>query len=499
VFCVLLVAFGSWVFATPLGSAPDEPAHVVKAVSVWQGELRGHPRSVPSLRPGVDVDLDVVRIPRSYLDYAAAGQCSWGKPDLNAACGVRPSTSDRQVEAITPAGSYHPLYYVLVGWPSRVLSGGTGVYAMRLVSASICAGLLTVAYCCLRRRVDQPRAALALVVALTPVAYYLGAIVNPNGVEVAAGIVTWCAALAVFGAWDAKVELDRCSVGGLVVGVGLLANGRVVGVAFAAAIIALALGVAGWRRCRSMLSDRRAWLLAAALAATGVPALIWLVLNPVVVVAIPGFPAGQNEVISLLATIDDWQRQQVSMLGWNDTGPVIVSVAAWSIAGSLLLATVLMFARTSRIVVMGVAIGVALLLPVALLIPTMDQIGPMWMGRYGLAFNAGLPVMAVLVTRGNLTWARVRPLALTCAAICAVGIGAAQFSWLHRNAVGALGPLPLWEWHGWSPPIPAAVLLLTSLVAPVAALWVGVADRPASGPITAMESPDGDRQGVASP
>lgn len=123
----------------------------------------------------------------------------------------------------------------------------------------------------------------------------------------------------------------------------------------------------------------------------------------------------------------------------------------------------------------------------------------MWMGRYGLAFNAGLPVMAVLVTRGNLTWARVRPLALTCAAICAVGIGAAQFSWLHRNAVGALGPLPLWEWHGWSPPIPAAVLLLTSLVAPVAALWVGVADRPASGPITAMESPDGDRQGVASP
>ncbi|HPU40487.1 MAG TPA: hypothetical protein PLS63_13025, partial [Microthrixaceae bacterium] len=77
VFVIVYVALCSWVLATPLGSAPDEPAHVVKAVSVWQGELRGSPRSVPSLRPGVDVDLDVVHIPDSYLDYAAGGQCSW--------------------------------------------------------------------------------------------------------------------------------------------------------------------------------------------------------------------------------------------------------------------------------------------------------------------------------------------------------------------------------------------------------------------------------------
>lgn len=477
VFVIVYVALCSWVLATPLGSAPDEPAHVVKAVSVWQGELRGSPRSVPSLRPGVDVDLDVVHIPDSYLDYAAGGQCSWGKPDLNAACDAEPRTDDRRVEAVSPAGSYHPLYYTLVGWPSRILSGGSGVYAMRFVSAAICALLLSAAYCSLRRLVGRPVAAMGLTVALTPVAFYLGGIVNPNGVEVAAGILTWCAALRVFCDWDVTRRPAWPGVVSLVAGCAFLANGRAVGAVFAVAILVLALATAGWSRVRPMVTDRRAWALVGALLVAGVPSLIWLAFNPVVIVPIPGSPPGQNEIVTLVGMVDDWQRQQVAMLGWNDTGPVTVAVVAWSIAGSLLLGTVLMFARRRMIISLGAAIAVALLLPFALLIPTMDSIGPVWMGRYGLAFNAGLPILAVVATRGMIPWLRARPIALGCAVLCTLGMAAAQFSWLHRNAVGSAGPLPFWEWNGWAPPVPAVLLLLTTLAVPVAAFCVAAAQR----------------------
>ena len=42
-FAVLFIAVAAWSFASPLGSAPDEPAHLIRAASLVRGELIGKP------------------------------------------------------------------------------------------------------------------------------------------------------------------------------------------------------------------------------------------------------------------------------------------------------------------------------------------------------------------------------------------------------------------------------------------------------------------------
>ena len=50
----------------------------------------------------------------------------------------------------TTAGAYPPLYYLLVGWPSRIMSAADGLYVMRIVSALLCATLFIAAWLALR-------------------------------------------------------------------------------------------------------------------------------------------------------------------------------------------------------------------------------------------------------------------------------------------------------------------------------------------------------------
>ena len=132
----LFVMCALWAIATPAMSSPDEPSHTVKAVAVARGEFSGvqGPRPTTWTIPGA---LTTVQVP---ADYAVVGglNCYALMPEHDASCipGL-PSDHTTLVDAYTAAGHYPPLYYLLVGWPSRFLPADPGILAMQIGRAHV--------------------------------------------------------------------------------------------------------------------------------------------------------------------------------------------------------------------------------------------------------------------------------------------------------------------------------------------------------------------------
>ncbi|HUY86122.1 MAG TPA: DUF2142 domain-containing protein, partial [Acidimicrobiales bacterium] len=120
-----------------------------------------------------------------------------------------------------------PLYYLLVGWPTLLMSTPSSLYAMRIISAILNGAMLAVAYLAaglrlfplrnsaiLRKftrhkfttpvRVQVPSTqrnnylSLGVTIAMTPVVLFNGSIINPNGLEATGAIALWSCLAAMF-------------------------------------------------------------------------------------------------------------------------------------------------------------------------------------------------------------------------------------------------------------------------------------------------------------
>ena len=98
---------------------------------------------------------------------------------------------------MTYSGRYPPLYYAVVGLPTLVVHSTDAVFLMRLLGALLCAVLLGLAYMVLATWSQNRILAAGFLCALTPAAVYLGSVVNPNGLEIAAAICLWCSGLVL--------------------------------------------------------------------------------------------------------------------------------------------------------------------------------------------------------------------------------------------------------------------------------------------------------------
>ena len=128
---------------------------------------------------------------------------------------VAAAAEDRRLPALRPrrphdraaqrAARYSPVYYLPVGVPLAIWPDRTGVVAARLVSALLCALLLAGAVAA-AVRVGSRLLVLGVVLAATPIALNLAGAVNPNGLEICAGILTWCALLGLVRAPQDRLE-----------------------------------------------------------------------------------------------------------------------------------------------------------------------------------------------------------------------------------------------------------------------------------------------------
>lgn len=201
-----LVAFflmgAAWAIALPSNGTYDENQHIVRAYAVVDGQL------LPSGK-GVDaagLPAEAFRAPRSLLPENSA--CTWQpRPPQPAAC-QRKVTDSTRTDMPTQAARYSPVYYALVGLPLRVSPDFTGVVVARLISALLLAMLLASAMAIAARYCGRLMVAAVALVS-TPMVLNLGGAVNPNGMEIGAGVLLFVSLLAlVRGRQDAPSPAD---------------------------------------------------------------------------------------------------------------------------------------------------------------------------------------------------------------------------------------------------------------------------------------------------
>jgi hypothetical protein len=479
----LFLVFALWAVSSPLMGVPDEPAHTVKAASVWHGQLRGDVEEMEGeagMSGSGRITVDVVRVPESYASAHAVPGCYAFRPDVPASCAPDLEDSGRMVTTHTTAGPYPPLFYLLVGWPSRLVQNDAGAYMMRMVAALLGAASIAFALRSLSRVVPVPLGVVAVTVAITPMVPFLVGSINPAGFEIAGAMLWWAASMALALSWSSERELDRGLVAELLVGFAVLTNTRSLGLLFAGLALGVVAAFVGLERCRVVVRDRRSWVLAGVMAVIAGASVAWVVASGHLG-SVPGapLPPGSRPLVVLGGAMDDFLRQLVAVFGWKDT-TVTSSIATWMVAALMLLgAVVLAGTAWRRAVVLGGAVAVVLL-PVFLQLSTVERDGLAWQGRYLLPFAVGVPMMAAVAIAPAASELRsgTRALAVVVTAMCGFAVAVGQFAWLHRSTIGvAVDSLNPMSWDGWAPPVHPAVLVGSTVLlacVPVAAVAIGL-------------------------
>ena len=123
-FALVTVLSGLWGIANPPFAAPDEPAHVKRAVALDHGELTGETASRRLRRELVGAGNQPGRA-CARGSARSDPACFAFKPDISASC---LSSGDPAATPIrlTTAGRHPPAYYGVVGLVSLVYPPGWG-------------------------------------------------------------------------------------------------------------------------------------------------------------------------------------------------------------------------------------------------------------------------------------------------------------------------------------------------------------------------------------
>jgi hypothetical protein len=171
----LLVAIAGlgFIVSTPPSAGPDEPAHEVTA---WYLSGNGvAPKSIESFS-----------VPAAF---SVGHPCFAEKPTVTASC-VPPVTPAQATLSTSSVLNYPPPYYWAVGLGQRLAAGLGNEYADiggRLASFLLNFGALLLLSLYMRRR--SPWWGTFLLLVSTPMAVFLGIVVNPSGWEITCGIV----------------------------------------------------------------------------------------------------------------------------------------------------------------------------------------------------------------------------------------------------------------------------------------------------------------------
>ena len=464
-FAVIAALSVLWALASPIFSVPDENAHATKAVAQVRGQIFGYSKEGERHK--------VVDLPESYR-YNQSILCYALHPDVTASCHTELGDPIGTDYFGTWVGSYNPLYYYLVGWPSLFFDGTAGIYAMRVVSALLGAALLGWAFQLALSRSRRPWLPLALAFGAMPMVLYFFGSVNPQGLEVAAGVTLWVGLLRLFEAYSSSEPVRMRAPWpvwtAVTVSALILANVRALGPLWVVLLVAMVAFASGWPATKTLFTTGSSYGWIAVVAAGGIFSLVWTQSG--------GSLSGQalasdaplvgasflTAFAYMIRTTPDFLHEVFGYFGWFDAVPPGWSY--WLIAGVLTLVLVLGFTAVRRrnVLVLAVALAAALLVPALVQGYSAHQTGVIWQGRYFLFFYLGVVILAAwgLSSEGaqrvaflarRITWVGASMLAV-------FGI-VVFFFILRRYVVGAEHPIgQMWKNPGWQPPLTWAVLLV---------------------------------------
>ena len=472
-FALVTAIGGAWALATPIFAAPDEPAHVIRAVAAAHGQLRGrefgpHTRNVPPYPVPVDkkpwLTHTIVDVPAAYR--------SWGNikclvfnlnPVATAAC-LRLEGSNHDAPALTHYGRYPPGYYLAVGTVSYIVPAGRAqVYAMRMLTVLIGAALIASAAVSLLTALPGSLTLLALAVALTPMVFFMLGTVNANAVEIAAGIGVWGSGVAL-----ATGDIDRLGprvIDRLGIASVILVLARPDSAVMFALILAVLAVAAGRQTIGRLAREARARVWAGAVAGAGVLQLGWFAYagtfdtNRI----FPQIPTAGSRSEILRAVVGhefDWLRHMIGSFGWLDAPAPTGTIVLWVVGLGAVLGVALLGSTRRLLIAIGLAIALCMLVPVAFEAHQARTAGYYWQGRYLLPFAVGVPMLCALAfARSRIERAPTRRIVLT------VGIGLALADFLalaqqlRRYSVDPHGTIWFFTAARWNPPVPSLLLL----------------------------------------
>jgi len=476
-----------WSVATPLNTGPDEASHAAKAASTVRGVPLGE--RTPGRSPGY---RDVV-IPGAL--WGPDWQCLMLQPDVTADC-ISFDLPSGEVTYTTSAGTYPPTYYAVVGLPTLVFTGIAGVRLERLVGAALFGAFVGLAWTAAGwcRRPGAVRAALA--VAITPMAVFCGAVINPSGLEISAAVAFWVALLA------------RVSGGGRQTAVMVAVSGVALVLSRAAsplwaalivAVIALWAGVA--TRERIVHTIRSLWLALVPVGLAGAAQLAWVKVVGVDDLheeQLTRFQDVSEAVRGALGRMGYLVQHSIGTVGWLDVYPPFVTVVVWCLAGSGFVVLAAIGARWRQLAALAVLTALWWVMPAVFEADQATQSAFQWQGRYGLPLLVGLPVLAA----GSLSFRLGDVVRRRARLLLGVGLWVghvAVFYWaLHRYMVGASGPLWPFGSPAWNPPGGGMVNLVVFAVVTAAFLAALLGLPAGASRSTAEEPPHGSEHALDS-
>jgi hypothetical protein len=416
-------------------SSPDEAAHLVRAISVSEGEWRGAEVKVP---PGEQVTTEMLnsrefRVPERF-GVVDASPCFAAKPTVTAAC--TPVYQRAGPVAQSYVGTYYPVLYGPLGLAARLTQRvEQAIYAERLVGSLACGLLLLGAWFCISGRWSKA----AWLCAAGPLTFFVGSSAATNGIEVAASVCFVAASLSLAHRVERRGLWAIWTLSGVA-----LASAKALGPVFVVfdliAVALLAHRVRWWAR-----GDRRALAGGAALLLACSANGLWSLLY--VRSVSPLGPRFGHNMKAAAAQIVHLPRELYSDFGWQDTatpahlwvfGSIAVAIVLWTAFARMglmqrLWLCVLVLsagAATYGVSVAGIAGSDAL------------------QARYTLALIAPLPLLAASTLRSSAD--KWRPLVVGI--LMVVVNAAALFGNARRYAVGSDGAVNFVGHARWNPP-----------------------------------------------
>ncbi|MBN1171440.1 MAG: DUF2142 domain-containing protein, partial [Micromonosporaceae bacterium] len=389
VFVAFFLLFGAWSVAAPHAGSPDEDDHVLRAYDVAGGNIW------PTLAEERNKTGVSVMAPRSLIRE----RCWQWDPTKSVACTSDPG-GDRTLErTYLVAGRYQPVYYGLVGLPLRWSPDWLGILLARFISCAVCAALLAMALTDAMRWSSHRLVAVGVLVAVTPMAVEIGSSVNPNGLEIAAGVALFSAAVPLLRRTESRVErslLWHFGIAGTV-----LSASRVLGPLWVAiGIVALVLIPPNWLKIRQLLRQRAvlAWSALMGVAACG--SLAWTY----------AFDAGNlgdftggrqvglgERLRSCIEAIGIVADQMVGVTSWLDTRLPSPFYLIWQFFAAALVVWGFVLAdrrgRVSLVALMAGAFGIPFIMQFAIV----NKYGLITQGRYVLPVAASVPILATFL------------------------------------------------------------------------------------------------------
>ncbi len=470
-FVIVLAPFLAWALATPPYASPDENDHIRYAVAVasntaveaipgddgqWSAELFEQLDRRALTPERIAVGWGYARLPAFYGQEGFT--CFNFRSNVTAECQLL-GELDGTSELVMSTRLYPKPYYAIVGLPSLVVDNSRTLFAMRAISGALAAAAITFAIMVARRR-HRPML-LGIAVALTPMVWFMGASVNPNGTEIALALAWWVGLVALLD--DGRLPRTRgLLVGTVIVGAGL-AVVRPLSLVWLGLIAIVVMINAGMGPLRRLLADRAVLIGGAIVLVVGAAQAVLVLGNGSLGSTDPRTALDGIETSAALRTSIGRQPQileeMIGVFGWLDTRVPAAVVVAWTVVLGIVLALALVTGRRRHLIVLA-GLGVAAVaVPVALEVQGVSAVGFIWQGRYSLPLAIGVPLLAaraIDIGHGvTITAPAQRRIALAVTATTAVGAGIAFYQALRRYTVGVSGPVLLWDDIRWQPPLPA--------------------------------------------